>query len=36
MISGIIVPTKSEETALASILDKKVCDIFPSEQVEAD
>ena len=36
VISGIIVPTKGEETALAGVLDKKVCEIFPSEQVEVD
>jgi hypothetical protein len=36
IISGIITPTKVEETALAGVLDKKVCEIFPSEQIEAD
>jgi hypothetical protein len=36
MIARIIVPTKGEETALASVLGKKVCEIFPPEQVEAE
>ena len=36
VISGIIVPTKGEETALAGVLDKKVCEIFSPEQVEVD
>jgi hypothetical protein len=36
IITGIIAPTKDEETTLAGVLDKKVCEIFPPEQVEAD
>ena len=36
IIAGIVVPTKAEETALAGVLDKKVWEIFPSEQIEAD
>jgi hypothetical protein len=36
MIAGIIAPTNGEEIALAEVLDKKVCDIFPPKQVEVD
>jgi hypothetical protein len=36
IISGIIAPSKDEEIALASVLDKKVCEIFQSEQVGAE
>ena len=32
-ITGIIAPSKDEEIALASVLDKKVCEIFQPEQV---
>ena len=34
MIAGIIAPTNGEEIALAGVLDKKVCEIFPSEQYD--
>ena len=36
VIAGIIAPTNGEEIALAGVLDKKVCEIFPPEQVEVD
>ncbi len=33
IITGIIAPSKDEEIALASVLGKKVCEIFQPEQV---